>query len=205
MHAMRADRAEQGLVNPPCPRLPTPAAQLGLTHPAAPEPGCPPPPVGIPAEQRSPAPYEAGIYSPSWTERTYKELLTRAAELLSHGESVIADASWIAADRRAAAAATAEGTAAEIVQLHCTAPAELTARRISNRKESASDADPMVAEKMAAAQAPWPEAITIDTSITMPPGPATVSAELVRRALHAIRPHQPEPVRRPGRPYMLPD
>ena len=161
--------------------------------------------AGIPAEQRSPAPYQAGIYSPSWTERTYKELLTRAAELLSHGESVIADASWISADRRAAAAATAEGTAAEIVQLHCTAPAELTARRISNRKESASDADPTVAEKMAATQAPWPEATTIDTSITMPPGPATASAEPVRRALHAIRPHQPEPVRRPGRPYMLPD
>ncbi len=161
--------------------------------------------AGIPAEQRSPAPYQAGIYSPSWTERTYKELLTRAAELLSHGESVIADASWISADRRAAAAATAEGAAAEIVQLHCTAPAELTARRISNRKESASDADPTVAEKMAATQAPWPEATTIDTSITMPPGPATASAEPVRRALHAIRPHQPEPVRRPGRPYMLPD
>jgi len=161
--------------------------------------------AGIPAEQRSPAPYEAGIYSPSWTERTYKELLTRAAELLSRGESVIADASWISAGRRAAAAAAAEGAAAEIVQLHCTAPAELTARRISNRKDGASDADPTVAEKMAAVQAPWPEAVTIDTSITMPPGSATASAEPVRRALHAIRPHQPEPLRRLGCPYMLPD
>ena len=71
--------------------------------------------------------------------------------------------------------------------------------------DRASDADPTVAEKMAAVQAPWPEAITIDTSITMPPGPATASAEPVRRALRAIRPHQPEPLRRPGRPYMLPD
>ncbi len=117
---------------------------------------------------------------------------------------MIADASWISADRRAAAA-TAEGAAAEIVQLHCTAPAELTARRINSRKDGASDADPTVAEKMAAVLAPWPEAITIDTSITMPPGPATASAEPVRRALHAIRPHQPEPLRRLGRPYMLPD
>ena len=110
--------------------------------------------AGIPAEQRSPAPYEAGIYSPSWTERTYPELLHRAAELLSHGESVIADASWISADRRAAAAATAEGAAAEIVQLHCTAPAELTARRISSRKDGASDADPTVAEKMGSSTGP---------------------------------------------------
>ena len=55
------------------------------------------------------------------TSSAYQELLTRAAELLSYGESVIADASWISADRRAAAA-IAEGAAAEIVQLHCTAP-----------------------------------------------------------------------------------
>ena len=82
--------------------------------------------AGIPAEQKSPAPYQAGIYSRSWIERTYHELLRRAAELLSHGESVIADASWISADRRGAAAAIADGAAADIVQLHCTAP---TARR----------------------------------------------------------------------------
>ena len=161
--------------------------------------------VGIPAEQKSPAPYEAGIYGRSWTERTYKELLRRAAELLSHGESVIADASWISADRRAAAAAIADGAAANIVQLHCTAPAEVTARRMSSRTGSASDAGPVVAEKMAAAQAPWPQAITIDMRGAKPPGPVTASAEPVRQALEAIRPHQPEHPRRPSRPYMLPD
>jgi len=161
--------------------------------------------AGIPAEQKSPAPYEAGLYSRSWTERTYKELLHRAAELLSHGESVIADASWISAGRRAAAAAIADGAAADIVQLQCTAPAEVTARRMSHRTGSASDAGPVVAEKMAAAQAPWPEAITIDTSGTGPPGPVTASAEPVQRALEAIRPHQPEHLWPPTRPYMLPD
>lgn len=160
--------------------------------------------AGIPAERKSPAPYSAGIYSPSWTERTYQELLHRAAELLSHGESVIADASWISADHRASAAATADGVAADIVQLQCTAPAELTARRMSSRTASASDADPMVAEKMAAAQAPWPEAITIDTSSTKPPGPATASADPVQQALEAIRPHGSEHPWRPARPYMLP-
>ncbi len=160
--------------------------------------------AGIPPEQKSPAPYQAGIYSRSWTERTYKELLHRAAELLSHGESVIADASWICADLRAAAAAVADGAAADVVQLHCTAPAELAARRMSSRTGSASDAALLVAEEMAAAQAPWPEAITIDTSGTKPPGPVTVSAEPVRQALEAIHPHQPEHLWRPSRPAASP-
>ena len=161
--------------------------------------------AGIPAEQKSPAPYQAGIYGRSWTERTYQELLRRAAELLSHGESVIADASWICADRRAAAAAIADGAVADIVQLHCTAPAKVTARRMGSRTGSASDAGPVVAEKMAAAQAPWPRAITIDMSGAKPPGPVTASAEPVRQALEAIRPHQPGHLWRPSRPCMLPD
>ena len=160
--------------------------------------------AGIPAGQKAPAPYQAGIYDRSWTERTYQELLHRAAQLLSHGESVIADASWIAADHRAAAAAIADSAEADIVQLHCTAPAQLAARRMSSRTGSVSDASPAVAERMAQEQAPWPHAITIDTSGPEPPGAAT-SAEAVRRALETIRPHQPEHLWRPTRPYMLPD
>ena len=76
---------------------------------------------------------------------------------------------------------------------------------MGNRTGSASDADPQAAVEMAAAQAPWPEAITIDTSGAKPPGPATAFAEPVRRALEAILPHQPEHLWRPSRPYMLLD
>ena len=155
--------------------------------------------AGIPAGQKAPAPYQAGIYGRSWTECTYQELLHRAAELLSHGESVIADASWIAVGHRAAAAAIADSAAADIVQLHCTAPAELAARRMSSRTGGVSDAGPEVAERMAQEQAPWPQAVTIDTS-----GPellaAATSSWPVRRALEAIRPHEPEHLWRPTRP-----
>ena len=160
--------------------------------------------AGIPAEQKSPAPYEAGLYSRAWTERTYQELLHRTAGLLSRGESVIADASWICAGHRTAAAALAGSSAADMVQLRCTAPPELTARRMNSRIGSASDADPVVAGKMAAAQASWPDAITIDTSSGEPPGTATGSADPVQRALNAIRPHQPVHLGRPSCPYMLP-
>ena len=104
---------------------------------------------------------------------------------------MIADASWISSGHRAAAQAMAGNAAADIVQLRCTAPAEVTARRMRNRTGSASDADPLVARKMAAAQTPWPNAVTIDTSSGNPPGPVTSSADPVRRALNAIRPHEP--------------
>jgi hypothetical protein len=57
---------------------------------------------------------------------------------------------------------------------------------------------------MAAAQTPWPDAVTIDTSSGKPPGPVTGSADPVRRALNAIRPHEPVHLWRPSRPYMLP-
>ena len=160
--------------------------------------------AGLPAEQKSPAPYGAGIYDRCWTERTYQELLHRAAELLSRGESVIADASWISSGHRAAAQTMAGHAAANIVQLRCTAPAEVTACRMRSRTASASDADPLVAAKMAAAQTPWPDAVTIDTSNGNPPGPVTGSADPARRALNAIRPHQPVHPGRPSRPYMLP-
>ncbi len=44
----------------------------------------------------------------------------------------------------------------------------------------------------------------IDTSSGNPPGPATGSADPVRRAVNAIRPHEPVYLGRPSRPYMLP-
>jgi predicted kinase len=85
--------------------------------------------AGLPAETSARARYGSGIYTAEWTERTYRELQRRAAVLLAHGESVIADASFITARQRAAAAATAAETSADLVQLRCTAPGELAAQR----------------------------------------------------------------------------
>jgi len=62
-----------------------------------------------------------------------------------------------------------------------------------DRAGGVSDADVAVARQMAATQAPWPEAVTIDTSGPAPavaqpgpPGPADPVA--LQRALKAIRP-----------------
>jgi uncharacterized protein len=156
--------------------------------------------AGLPAEASARAPYGSGIYTAEWTQRTYAELLRRAAVLLAHGECVIADASFVSACQRAAAAATAAAASADLVQLECAASTELAARRISARAGGVSDADAGIARKMAAAMAPWPDATVIGTES----GTAAVPDGSVQQAVEAIRPHGPEHVWRPARPYMLP-
>jgi uncharacterized protein len=157
--------------------------------------------AGLPAEACTRAPYEHGIYTAKWTGRTYAELLRRAAVLLAHGESVIADASFISARQRAAAAATAAEASAGLVQLQCAASGELAARRISARTCGVSDADQAVAEAMRAIADPWPDAMVIDTDGG---GTAALPGECLDQALAVIRPHGPEHTWRPARPYMLP-
>jgi uncharacterized protein len=68
------------------------------------------------------------------------------------------------------------------------------------RADTVSDADPQIAQDMSAAADPWPDAVTIDTQsgVTGAPG------DCLRQALEAIRPHGPEHVWHPARPYMLP-
>ena len=144
--------------------------------------------AGMPPQTPAPAPFGCGIYTAAWTERTYRELLRRAGSLLELGESVVIDASWISAEQRTAAAAVAEKATADLVQLRCTAPAALAAQRMGGRKGDASDASPAVAARLAVTQAPWPEAIIIDTSGRSAPGEP---AKALRRALDAVRPQGP--------------
>ncbi len=158
--------------------------------------------AGLPPDVPAPALYGTGIYTADWTARTYAELLHRAAALLALGESVILDASWTPPQQRAAAAAIASQSTADLVQLRCAAPAGLAARRMARRKGDASDADPAIAAQLAAHQAPWPAAITIGTGDDT--GPAGEHSGPVRQALAAIRPHGPEHVWRRIRPSMAP-
>ncbi len=157
--------------------------------------------AGLPAEASARAPYGSGIYTGEWAERTYAELLHRAAVLLAHGESVIADASFISAPQRLAAAAAAARVSADLVQLRCSASRDLAAQRISARTGGVSDADQAIADQMAAVAEPWPDATVIDTEAG---GTAGVPGESLEQALEAIRPHGPEYVWRPARPYMPP-
>ncbi len=160
--------------------------------------------AGVPAEQRCAAPWQAGIYTAARTEQAYSELLSRAGKLLARGESVIADASFISPAQRAAAAEAAAAAHADLVQLRCTAPAETAGQRLAARTGGISDADEQTARQMAALDAPWPEAVTIDTGrpAAMPGAPPGAA---VKQAIEAIRPHGPEQVWHPARPVLLPD
>ncbi len=160
--------------------------------------------AGLAPSAPSPAPFGAGIYSPEWTDRTYAELLSRAARLASMGESLILDATWSDAGQRAAAAKIARQVAADLVELHCAAPAEVTAHRMRGRADGESDADPLIAAELAARADPWPEAVLLDNPSRPESGtdgagtPGQWPAALVRTALEAIRPHGPEHVWRRG-------
>ncbi|MER5408775.1 AAA family ATPase [Streptomyces sp. NPDC002769] len=140
--------------------------------------------AGLPAERSAAAGYGEGLYTPDWTARTYIALLDRAAALLSCGESVVLDATWSDAEHRAAALRVAESTSADLVALHCHAPGDVTAARLSTRGPGMSDAGADVAAAMAAREPAWAEAVEVDTS-----GPP---ASAVARALTAVRPWGPE-------------
>ncbi|MGW3354364.1 bifunctional aminoglycoside phosphotransferase/ATP-binding protein [Streptomyces bungoensis] len=149
--------------------------------------------AGLPPEQSAAAGYGEGLYTPEWTARTYTALLDRAAALLSLGESVVLDATWSHARAREAALRVADRTSADLVALHCHVPREVSEARLGTRGPGISDAGPAVADAMAAAEPPWPEAVAVDTS-----GPLRSAVD---RALAAVRPWgtgQAPVLRRPG-------
>jgi uncharacterized protein len=146
--------------------------------------------AGLPVTHQHSVPYGSGIYAPAFTEATYAELLRRATSLLREGELVLADASWTSAEQRARAASAARSADAHLVQLQCTAPADVTEQRLSSRTSGASDADRDIARHMSAVMAPWPEAVCIDTQQERQGGDeqSGVPDAVINRAINAIRP-----------------
>jgi uncharacterized protein len=69
------------------------------------------------------------------------------------------------------------------------------------RTGAVSDADQEIAAEMEALAEPWPDATVIDTESG---GTAGVPGASIPEAVEVIRPHGPEHVWRPARPYMLP-
>ena len=127
--------------------------------------------------------FGAGRYSDANRARVYDELLWRARVLLAGGVSVILDASWTSAEDRQRATATAAEACADLVLLHCVCPTDLAHRRIEGRHGHESDATTAIADAMAVTAAPWPDAVTVDTS--------TALADSVATALHAWRTRTP--------------
>ncbi|WP_433604124.1 AAA family ATPase [Prescottella agglutinans] len=108
-----------------------------------------------------------GRYAAEATARVYEALLDRARPHLDRGVSVVLDASWIDADWRKRATEVAAEARADLVQLRCVAPPEVTGRRLLERAATARDHDseatPEIARAMTGRADAWPEATDIDT------------------------------------------
>ena len=120
--------------------------------------------AGIAPTDSAAAGYREGLYTKDRTDRTYTEMLRRAADLLAFGETVVLDASWSDAEQRRAAAALAEAAHCPVVPLRCWAPEAVTTQRLATRTDSLSDATPEIARHMAADVHPWPDAHTVLTA-----------------------------------------
>ena len=123
--------------------------------------------AGVPPRGSPGAAEGAGIYSASWNDRTYDELLRRAEQLLTHGESVVLDATWSGSRRRAAARAVSDRASADLGELRCVVDDRTARDRADARARAgsdASDADGRIADAVAAAFQPWPEAEEISTA-----------------------------------------
>ena len=105
----------------------------------------------------------AGLYDPASTERTYDEMLRRAATAMSHGESVVLDATWQDVQRREKARQVARCAASAAAEIHCAAPPATALRRIEGRDSGVSDADAEIYRRINRTFAPWPEARTVPT------------------------------------------
>jgi hypothetical protein len=106
-----------------------------------------------------------GPYDDATRLAVYDELLRHAGHLLTHGESVILDASWNGTAERQRAAACSRAHGARLSAFDCQLDVATARERVARRLAQAwqpSDATPAVVDHLAATRDPWPEAVTVD-------------------------------------------
>ena len=125
--------------------------------------------------------FREGLYTPDITRRVHDAMLERAKELLQRGQSVILDASWSDGRQRMLARRVAAAARADLTEVRCAVDDAEADRRIRVRLASggdASDATPEIAARMRESFAPWPSAITIDTTDPPERCASTIASEL---------------------------
>jgi predicted kinase len=95
--------------------------------------------VGLGPVERRFEPFEHGIYSPEFTERTYAALLNEAREHLQRGQSVILDASFLRRNDRKAAARLAADEGAQFACLELRASDDAVRTRLARRLREGGD------------------------------------------------------------------
>ncbi len=98
--------------------------------------------LGISPEEHHFEEFERGIYSPEYTEKTYKRLIEKTLEEISYGRDVVLDATFREERFRIELIEALKPLGIEPLFILCTAPDEVVRERIERRlkEKSASDA-----------------------------------------------------------------
>lgn len=92
--------------------------------------------TGISATEKHLEPFGQGIYSPAFTEKTYRALSRLAGQRLVLGQDAIVDATYIDKDKRKQLSELASACDARLVYIHCTCPDEIAIERMTKRLKS---------------------------------------------------------------------
>ncbi|MDO6460031.1 AAA family ATPase [Granulosicoccaceae sp. 1_MG-2023] len=130
---------------------------------------------------------DGGIYTPEFTERTYQRLAQLAALSLSHGYSVVIDATFLEKSRRDDFRALARSHGAGFSILNLFAPLSELEQRIRRRRNDASEADITVLHNQCDKADPLQDderahLIDVDT-LQVPPGGRGFT-QLIRQHIH---------------------
>ncbi|BBZ05743.1 hypothetical protein MCHIJ_51800 [Mycolicibacterium chitae] len=101
----------------------------------------------------APGELDAGLYTPENVATVYKVVLRRAHSMLAAGETVILDGTWRDPSHRELARALAAKAHAILLEMACTTPLAEAQDRITQRRNSTSDATPEIARSIDEQQA----------------------------------------------------
>jgi len=117
------------------------------------------------------------LYSTTATDTTYRELVSRGAQVLRAGESVILDATWARGQDRELASRMARSEGARLLEIECVLDDALARRRIIERQQAGLDASDATPDLVGFVRDPWSSARRVHTT----PAPEFVSERLIAR------------------------
>jgi predicted kinase len=133
--------------------------------------------AGVAPEDSARAGANAGLYTPEWTDKTYRRCLTLARSALLEGERVVVDANFKLAAQREQFVALARELGVPLQVFVCETDAATVEARLTRRTGDVSDADVAVYRLAAASWEPLAaglDAAVIDTG--GPPDAAVAAA-----------------------------
>ncbi|HXG42124.1 MAG TPA: AAA family ATPase [Dehalococcoidia bacterium] len=141
--------------------------------------------AGLAPDQPARAPWQRGLYAPSFTRRTYAEMLSRAEALLRDGKWAVLDATFLRRWQREAARRLARQQGVRFLCLELRADDELVRRRLSGREGAGgpSDADWQIYLRQKEALEPPDELPPEERLVLDASWPPQEQAAAVRRAL----------------------